>query len=187
MIYKRITLVMKKIALICSLLLCGWAPADLVKLDGGKVTFEAPEGFKKLAQDVIDKKWPSKRGPAFVVGNEAATTTIAYDIKPFKVPADELPKVQKSFTDQFSRIIPGIAWKKNKIIKLAGRNWIYLEMTSNAVDTDIYNMMLVTGYEGKMLVFNFNSTKEEFPQYEKRLRKSLNSISFKAGAKKQKK
>ena len=29
-----------------------------------------------------------------------------------------------------------------------------------------------------MLVFNFNSTKEDFPKYEEQLRKSMNSISI---------
>ena len=53
-----------------------------------------------------------------------------------------------------------------------------MEMTSNAVDTDIYNIMLLTGVEEKMLVFNFNSTKKDFPKYEAALRKSLNSVKL---------
>ena len=53
-----------------------------------------------------------------------------------------------------------------------------MEMTSNAVDTDIHNIMMLTGIDGKMLVFNFNSTREDFPRYEEELRKSLNSIEL---------
>ena len=75
-------------------------------------------------------------------------------------------------------MIPGIQWKKNEIIEHSGQKWLLMEMTSNAIDTNIYNMLLLTGHEGKMLVFNFNSTKEDFPKYEAALRKSLKSVTI---------
>ncbi|CAA6677571.1 Unannotated [Lentimonas sp. CC4] len=52
-------------------------------------------------------------------------------------------------------------------------------MTSNAVDADIYNIMLITGLNGQMLAFNFNSTKSDFPKYENSLRESIKSIKLK--------
>lgn len=103
---------------------------------------------------------------------------MAYDLKPHEIPQEALPEVQKSFTQLFKRIIPDIAWKKNEIIEHSGQKWLMMEMTSNAIDTDIYNIMLMTGFEGKMLIFNFNSTKEDFPKYEAELRASLNSIKL---------
>ncbi len=83
-----------------------------------------------------------------------------------------------SFEKTFSRMIPGIEWKEKRILNLADREWIFLEMTSNAIDTDIYNILLVTNYGKEMLVFNFNSTKEDFPKYEKLLRQSVESIKI---------
>jgi hypothetical protein len=62
---------------------------------------------------------------------------------------------------------------------MAGREWIYFEMTSNAVDTDIYNMMLVTAYKNEMLAFNFNSTVDEIETYRKSFHSSIESISIK--------
>lgn len=76
-------------------------------------------------------------------------------------------------------MILGLEWKENKTITLAGRKWGYLEMTTTAVDTNIYNIMLFTGHNGQMLVFNFNSTKEEFPKYEQALRKAVETIQIK--------
>lgn len=40
-------------------------------------------------------------------------------------------------------------------------------MTSSAIDTDIYNLMIFTGHKSQMWMFNFNSTKEEFKKYVK--------------------
>jgi hypothetical protein len=142
------------------------------------VTFEAPEGFKPLSKEMIATKWPSNQAPAYAVGTPSGTTTVAYDLKPHAIPQEALPEVQKTFTQLFERMIPGIQWKKNEIIEHSGQKWLLMEMTSNAIDTNIYNMLLLTGHEGKMLVFNFNSTKEDFPKYEAALRKSLKSVTI---------
>ncbi len=152
--------------------------ADPIKVGDTEITFEPPEGFKEVSQEIIDLKWPTNRAPKFVVGDETASTTVAYDLKPHQIPQDKLGDVQKSFTKLFERIVPGINWKKNEIIEHSGQKWIFMEMTSSAIDTDIYNIMFLTGFGDKMLVFNFNSTKENFSKYEASLRASLKSIKL---------
>jgi hypothetical protein len=155
------------------------ATAKQISIDGGKVTFDAPDEFAPLSQEMISFKYPSSRAPKYVVGNSSGATTIAYDLKPNNIPANKLDEVRQAFTKMFPRMIPGLEWKENKIIDLAGKKWGYMEMTSHAVDTDIYNIMLFTGYNNQMLIFNFNSTTEEFPKYEASLRRSLGSIQIK--------
>ena len=152
--------------------------SEPVKVLGTDVTFHPPEGFNPLSKEVIATKWPTKQAPTYVIGNSTASTTVAYDLKPHNISPEELPNAQKSFTLLMERIIPGIEWKKNEIIELSGQKWILMEMTSRAVDTDIYNIVLMTGIGGKMLIFNFNSTKEDFPKVEAQLRKSIKSIKL---------
>ena len=72
------------------------------------VSFEAPEGYTKLDATEIANKYPSNRGPAFVVGNERRTTSIAFDLKPNEFPADKISEVNEFFEKTFDRIIPGI-------------------------------------------------------------------------------
>ncbi|MEM9282338.1 MAG: hypothetical protein AAGA96_10955 [Verrucomicrobiota bacterium] len=152
--------------------------AEPIQVAGTAVTFDPPNGFAPLSQEIIAIKWPTDRAPAYAIGNPSGSTTVAYDLKPNRLPQEALPDVQKSFTQLFERMVPGIIWKKNELIEHSGQRWLMMEMTSNAVDTDIYNIMLITGFDGKMLVFNFNSTREDFPRYEAELRKSLNSIKL---------
>lgn len=153
------------------------ASATTFEIPETGVSFNAPEGFTPLTADEIGTKYPMARAPTFVVGNARRTTTIAFDLKPQTLPRDKLPQAKASFETLFDRIIPGIDWKQKKLLDMKGQQWIYFEMTSRAVDTDIYNIMLVTPHRGKMLVFNFNSTKGEFPSVEKELRKSLETIA----------
>jgi len=157
------------------------ASAATFTIPDAGVSFNAPEGFTQLTAEEIGNKYPSNRAPNFVVGNARRTTTIAFDLKPQGLPKDKLPQAKASFETLFDRIIPGIEWKEKKLLDMQGQQWIYFEMTSRAIDTDIYNIMMVTPHRGKMLVFNFNSTKSEFPSVEKELRKSLQTISV-AGA-----
>ena len=152
------------------------ASAGEIQVGDTGVTFIAPDDFGPVPQEIIDTKWPNNNAPRFVVGNERATTTVAYDLKPHDLSGADLDEVRQSFTQVFDRVIPGIDWKSNRLIEHDGQTWVYFEMSSNAIDTDIYNIMMVTGVGQQMLVFNFNSTREDFPKYEPALRDSVNSI-----------
>ena len=154
------------------------ALADVFMIPDTRVSFNAPTGFTVLTDEQIKQKYLSARAPTFVVGDADRGTTIAYDIKANRLPDAELEKAMASFVRVFDRIVPGIVWKKREIITVSGQRWVLLEMTSNAVDTDIYNIMLTTGYEEKMLIFNFNSTREAFPKMEAALRASISSIKL---------
>ncbi len=170
---------MKSILKICfSLVLVSLCVGTPIKVGDTNVTFEPPEGFRPVPQEIIDLKWPMNQAPKFVVGNESATTTVAYDLKPYLIPQNKLPDYQRQFTLVFDQIIPGLEWKKNELVDHSGQKWLHMEMTSSAVDTDIYNIMMMTGHEGRMLMFNFNSTKEEFERYESQLRESIASIKL---------
>ena len=169
----------KNIVLVIALFSSFWpAFAKVINIPNTEVTFEAPEGFAPLSPEMMALKWPSNRAPAFAVGTATGSTTIAYDLKSNFIPQNELPDALKFFTQVFERIVPGIVWKKKEVIPLSGQNWLLLEMSSNAIDTDIHNIILITGYKGKLLMFNFNSTKEDFLKYENVLRQSLQSIKL---------
>lgn len=152
--------------------------AKEVNIPNSGISFVAPDEFQPLSHEIIDIKWPQNRAPKWVIGNKSASTTIAYDIKPNDISGAPLAELMKSYKTTFDRVIPGIAWKKKEIIELSGQKWIYFEMTSNAADTDIYNIMLLTSYKKEMLLFNFNSTKQDFPKYESKLRDSIQTIQL---------
>lgn len=145
-------------------------------MEDGAVRFDAPVGFKPLSRKLIETKFARGRPPSFVVGTERATTTIAYDLKGTAVAPNQLTAFRKRLTKVLPRIVAGLKWIENKTIKIDGRDFGLMEMTSTAIDTDIHNIMLFTSYKGQLLIFNFNSTREEFPQYEAQLRESIETI-----------
>lgn len=152
------------------------AHATTFSIPGAGISFDAPEGFTPLSKDEIAIKFPSSRAPSGVIGNARRTTTIAYELKQDKLAPEQLGEGKDAFEQLFERIIPGLEWKARAIVQFQGQRWIQLEMSSRAVDTDIHNIMLVTSRNGRMLIFNFNSTKSEFPSLESVLRESIRSI-----------
>lgn len=169
---------MKIVLSLLFIILSSTATAEEIRLSDTGISFISPVGFKSISPEIIDIKWPQKNAPKWVVGNESASTTIAYDLKPNDISAIPLPDLMDYFKKTFDRIVPGIDWKKREIIEISGRSWVYLEMTTHAIDADIYSIMLLTSYGKEMLIFNFNSTRADFPQYEEQLRHSIKSIQL---------
>ena len=153
------------------------ASAEIVTLPGNAISFDAPAGFTPLTKEQIAQKWVRGIPPVFAVGNAKRTTTIAYNMSNQPVTDGDLEGKVKAFEQLFDKVIPGIVWKKKEVTSIGGRKWIHLEMTSSAIDTDIYNILLGTPYEGKLVLLNFNSTKEDFPKLEASLRKAMGTLS----------
>lgn len=64
--------------------------------------------------------------------------------------------------DKFEPLTPGIAWKENAITEKFGQKWIRLEMASQADDSDIHNLMLVTGPRGSDAGFSLKLYEKRF-------------------------
>lgn len=152
------------------------ARAKTITLEYGRIVFDAPHGFQPLMEEISASESLSSRHPRYAIGTENAATTITYDIKDSSLPADKLDEERKAFANMLTQTVPGIEWKQNKLIELGGTEWIYFEFKSNPLDAEINNIMLTTSFDGKMLVFNFNSTTEDFKIQEPALRASIKSI-----------
>ena len=165
-------------ALIASLAAIAPLRAATVTVPDTDVTFRAPEGFTSLSRQELDIKFPSKTGPSFAVGNERRTTTVAYDVKDVAITIEALESQLNALGEAMGRAIPGVAWVDRKIVQIGGQSWAYFEMTSTAIDADIHNIVLMTPFRGKMIVFNFNATKSDFVKLESELRASIQSIDL---------
>ena len=150
------------------------AHADVFNVPELSLSVDAPEGFQRTSADIVALKW--KQPPAFVVGNERASTTIAADLKSDAIRPEQLGEAEKAFVDMFPKLMPGLKWVRHGLVTINGRQWVQMEMTSPAMDTGLHNIMLMTSMSGRLLVLNFNSTDRDFPTMEAALRKSVASV-----------
>lgn len=170
---------MKKLIIVSIfLILSSQLIAKTHTLDEGKISFETSDEFQPFSQEIIDIKYPSKRAPKYVIGTKSTKTSIGFDIKDNQIEEVNLEDARKAMSETFSKIIPGINWIKNELITVNGKKFILFNFESNAIDTKINNTMLVTNYNGKMLLFNFNSTIDEYPKYNKTFDQIIESIKI---------
>ena len=170
------------LALAAALLALAASAQEAVRLEGGRVSFVPPAGFQPMTREDILTKFP-RRGaagaPEMVYSNERMSVSVAVGFSGQNIPADKLEEVKGLLEADFARSVPGIEWRTREIIELGGVKWIHFGMKSPAVDTDIVNDLYVTIFDGRLLIFNFNSTVALFDAHRESLEKSARSITVK--------
>lgn len=152
---------------------------ERINLYDGRVAFVLPDGFSRMSDEMADKKYRRESRPAHIYSDAKTTTSIAVALAEAEVALEQLGEF-KSFMEQtYTRMIPGAQWVKRDFITIANTRWARLELMSNALDTDIHNIVLITILDKKPLMLNFNSTKGEFSRLEKALLKSIDTIRIK--------
>lgn len=143
----------------------------------GRISFAAPEQFTPLSPDEMKRKFPSTGAPRQAVGNPKRTTTIAYDLLDQPAPSNDLEAARRMFAGAYERGLRDLKWVASDVRRIGAREWAYLEFTAAAVDQDIHNIVMVSVFDGRVLMFNFNSTVREFSEVERTLRASIRSIA----------
>jgi len=165
--------------LLVTLVLTLTAQAKNFSINEGAISFDAPDGFELMSDELIMIKYPKGNPPSHALINDTTETSIVFDLRGGELPQDDIEKTRMAYESTYKRLVGGFELKANKTAKIAGQKWAQLEFLSNTVDSQVYNIMLVTGYKKQMLIFNFNSTLKEFETYEKKFRKSIKSITLK--------
>lgn len=152
-----------------------------VNLFQRKLSFKLPDEITTMSKEDAKQKYLIEvTRPKYIYSNRLGTTSIAVDTdKNLKLQPEQLAAYKSFMETTFERMIPGIKWIKRDFTSINNIKWIRLEFISNAIDAKIHNIILITSFEGSPLIFNFNSTKEEFPTVKKELYKSIYSINIK--------
>ncbi len=155
----------------------------MVSLAEAELSFDAPPGFSALNAEEMRLIYQTSQPPKYAVGNEARTTTIGYDLAQAAIRVDQLKEAKPAIESQLERTGTGFVWKQREIITLQGQPWISLECTfhgsdGEGIDIEFHDILLMTARHGRLLRISFNSTQEEFPNVEKALRKTIQSIRF---------
>lgn len=150
-----------------------------VSFADGKVSFVPPLGFKQLTQEHIDRKFPKGNGPRHFFANETQSVSAGITFSPGQVSPNKLEELKEAFEQMLPRMSPGLQWQTREIVEINGVKWVHFRFTSQAIDTDIQNDMYITSFEGKALIFAFNSVISEYEAVKALLDESKSSIRIK--------
>lgn len=153
------------------------ADSRRVALYDGMVSFVPPQEFSRLSDEVIAAKFPEAKGPGIVYGNSRTTVSIAITYPPQRVlRPEQLPDFKSFMESLIEKQKAGMKWLSKDFVEINGQRWIHFEFISQAVDTKIHNHMYLTSLDERALMFNFNSTVEEYDGYKDALERSKDSI-----------
>ncbi|MDQ3684842.1 MAG: hypothetical protein M3430_04480 [Acidobacteriota bacterium] len=151
---------------------------ERVSLGDGRVSFVPPAGFKAWTEEQIKTKYIRGNPPQYVFANVTGTVTVAVTFSPARVAPEQIQEYKESMEQILPRLIPGLEWVTREFVEIDGRKWMHLEMKSYAIDTDIHNHLYSTSFNGKALIFGFNSTVKDYLKVKEKLLKSAQSIKL---------
>jgi len=144
-----------------------------------KVSFVVPKGFTRTTKEMVDKKYPRGNAPEYVFSNERTTVSIAAGYTPnANLTVEQLPQFKEYMEQTFERNTPDLRWIARGFEEINGSRWIRLEFQSNAVDTEIRNIVLMTALDNGLVMFNFNSTVGDYESHKALLEQSQESVQI---------
>ena len=157
------------------------AAQEPVRIADGRISFVPPEGFKPMAREDILVKFGRKGAagaPEIVYSNEGQSVSIAVGFRGQNLSPAQLPEIKRVMEADFERNLPGLEWRAREIVELNGVRWVHFGMKAAAVDTQVVNDIYVTVFDGRLLLFNFNSTLALYDPHKESLEKSARSITI---------
>lgn len=140
------------------------AQAADISTPSGTLRLDVPQGYTELSAQEIDQKFGRNgRKPMKVFGNasRASTVSVTWSKQPLTQAA--LPEFKGMMEEMLPKLTPGMVFNDRQMRAIGGRQWIYLDTTVPAADTDIRNLMYLSDLGGHMIGVNFNATVKEFP------------------------
>src|SRR6266496_1877793 len=151
-----------------------------VPLGDGRVSFVPPANLKPLTKDQIaSSKYSKTDPPRHVFANDSQTVSVAITFLSMDLAPEQFSDYKESMERLLSRAIPDVQWVAREFVVINGRKWVHLEVASEAPDADLHNHQYTTSFDGRALVFGFNSTVEEYPQVKDAFLRSAQTIRVK--------
>jgi hypothetical protein len=176
---------MKKILLasLLSAILLSWTfqtiELETKQILNDKVEILLPKNFGIMPDDMLQIKYPSANRPTVVYSDENGTVNIAFNHTTSRASQKEIEKYKDVFVSTFKSSYPTAVWGEKGVKEINGRKVGFLEVTTPAIDTKIYNLLFFTDLDGKLLICTFNCTSKKKSAWAESAKKIFNSLTIK--------
>ncbi len=132
-----------------------------------------------MKEELLKVKYPGERRPTLVYTNESATVNIAFNHIASKATQQALEQYRKVLAATVKNNYPDAAWEANEIRTINNRKVGVIIVTTEAVDTKIFNQLFFTDVDGRLLIGTFNCTVKEKAEWKATAERILNSLVVK--------
>lgn len=153
---------------------------ELISLFDNKLEIKVPVDFEIMSDELLKLKYPLNRRPTLVYTNESAAVNVAFNLTANPANQELLHTYKSTFITTFSSFYPDAEWIDNGIKTVNNQDVVYLELITQAVDNDIYNLIFFTNLDGKLLLCTFNCSKEKVTNWKDTAHIIMNSLAIKS-------
>ncbi len=149
------------------------------KILDDKVEILLPKDFGLMPEDMLNLKYPSANRPTLVYSDEDGTVNIAFNHTSSIASQKEIDDYEKYLVSTFNKSFPTASWEGHGVKEINGRKVGYIEVTTPAIDTQVYNLLFFTDLGGRLLLCTFNCTVKKKPIWLESAKKIFNSLVIK--------
>lgn len=119
-----------------------------------------PDNMKQMPKEFARVKYPSEFRPHMIITTLDLSVNMGFSIFPNGVPSDDLPHLAEHMRVAIHRANPACQMFSCKELHKIPGSWFAFR--SHAMDTDLYNMILATTVNGKLLQGSFNCCYKDY-------------------------
>lgn len=145
-----------------------------VYMDGAVVQFQnvevldefrvfLPETMKQMPRQFAMVKYPSEFRPQMIITTLDLSVNMGFSVFPNGVPCDDLPQMALRMRAAVHRSNPDCQMFACETLQKIPGSWFAFR--SHAMDMDVYNMILVTTIDEKLVQGSFNCYYKDYPKW----------------------
>ncbi len=143
--------------------------------DNDNFYLKIPEEFNSMSSDLLNVKYPNGNVPTYVLTNDETTINVVVNVTKDKMNNESITPFlenMKQTLSTSSKIIESNVYEKEN------HNIGEIKFISKAVDTDIYNHMIIFSVDDTLRIVSFNCTKKLKDNWESVGEFVIDSLTF---------
>ncbi|HHJ4569685.1 TPA: hypothetical protein ACQJX9_003011 [Citrobacter farmeri] len=138
-----------------------------------KLSIEIPQTLTPMSAEMAKIKYPSENRPQIIYGDERGKASLGVTAGRSALPAAQLDIMKDALLKMLANYKP-----EAEAVTVDGHKAWLLTFRSQAADSEILNLMLITSEDNKAVQVAFNMTKDLVDQYQDVAKASLMSLKF---------
>jgi hypothetical protein len=144
-----------------------------------KVEILMPKGWKPMSEELIKIKYPGTRPPKLVYSDNTGAISLAFNHTESKANPENLEKYKDVLKESLENAYPDAVWEESGMKEINGKKMGFFRIITDTPNDKIYNYMLFTDFDGKLLICSFNCVEKKLKEWKPVAAEIMNSLSFK--------
>lgn len=145
----------------------------------GKVEILLPKGWKPMSEDLVKIKYPGAKPPKLVYSDVSGAISIAFNLTESNASQSTIEKYHEVLKQSLEKAYPDAVWEETTIREINGKRMGEFRLITDTYNDKIYNQMLFTDLNGKLLICSFNCVETKLKTWKPIAADIMNSLTIK--------